>query len=177
MKSNYWIYLTAFDGQLKVGISLERRFFERMIEQGADLGCRLAIVQDGGYARWLEQKVARYLGLPDKIDGAFKQARLFGDPNVSIRNIASSVTKLMDSDMLELKPEIFDFRKYYRLDGVGIKPRSVGLMPGVRLVGDVVAAKGHIVVMNTAAGVISFDARRLIGYEVDVAVPDLSVRG
>jgi hypothetical protein len=41
-------------------------------------------------------------------------------------------------------------------------------MPGVRLVGDVLATKGNIIVMRTAAGTISFDARRLVGYNVQI---------
>ena len=93
MKNRYWIYLAAFDGQLKVGISYEQRFFERMIEQGADFGCRLGIVQDGGYARALEQRIARYLGLPDRIHGVAKQAKLFGEPNRSIVEIAKTIAK------------------------------------------------------------------------------------
>jgi hypothetical protein len=168
-QNNYWIYLAAFDGQLKVGVSYEHRFFERMIEQGADFGCRLGTVQDGGYARAVEQRVARYLGLPDKIEGAFKQSRLFGDPNASILNIAKAITKLIDGKLLDLKPETFDFRQFYKLDSVLIRPRPVQLIPGVRLVGDVIATKGNIVVMQTAAGTISFDARRLVGYEVELS--------
>jgi hypothetical protein len=166
--NKYWIYLAAFGGQLKVGVSYERRFFERMIEQGADFGCRLGIVQDGGYARVLEQKVARYLGLPDKIEGAIKQAKLFGDPNASVLNIAKAITKLIDGKLLDLNPETFDFRQFYKLDSVLIKPRPIQLMPSMRLVGDVIATKGNIVVMQTAAGTISFDARRLVGYEVEL---------
>ena len=169
-KNHYWIYLAAFDGQLKVGVSYEHRFFERMIEQGADFGCRLGIVQDGGYARAVEQRVARYLGLPDKIEGAFKQSRLFGDPNASILNIAKAITKLIDGKLLDLKTETFDFRQFYKLDSVLIKPRPIQLVPGVRLVGDVIATKGNIVVMQTAAGMVSFDARRLVGYNIELQI-------
>lgn len=167
-QNTYWIYLAAFDGQLKVGVSYEHRFFERLIEQGADFGCRLGVIKDGGYARAIEQKVARYLGLPDKIHGAMKQTRIFGDPNSSILNIADAVAKLADTNLLELRPEIFDFRRYYRLDGISLRPRSVQLMTGMRLVGNVTATKGNIVVMQTAAGMISFDARRLVGYNVEL---------
>lgn len=168
-KNRYWLYLAAFDRQLKVGVSHERRFFERLIEQGADFGCRLGIVQDGWHARALEQKVARHLELPDKIDGATKQALLFGEPNRSIASIATAITKLKDGRLFDVRPEIFDFRKHYRLSNVLIRPRPVQLMAGVRLVGDVLATKGNIVVMQTAAGTISFDAQRLVGYDVEVA--------
>lgn len=167
-KNRYWIYLAAFDGQLKVGISYDQRFFERMIEQGADFGCRLGIVQDGGYARALEQKLARYLGLPDKIHGAMKQMNLFGEPNKSVVEIAKTIAKVADSNLLELRPETFDFRHYYKLGNVSVKPRPIQLMPGVRLVGDVVATKGPIIVMRTAAGIISFNAHRLVGYNVEL---------
>lgn len=167
-KNMYWVYLSAFDGQLKVGISYERRFFERMIEQGADFGCRLGIIRDGGYARGLEQRVARYLGLPDKIDGALKQSRMFGEPNKSVINIAKAITQLIDAKMFDIKPEIYDFRDYYRIGDLHVRPRPIKIVPGVRLVGRVVATKGNIVVMQTAAGVISFDARRLVGYEVEM---------
>lgn len=168
MRNNYWLYLAAFDGQLKVGCSYERRFFERMIEQGADFGCRFCIVQDGGYARSLEQKVARLLGLPDKISGDFKQAKLFGEPNKSIESIGCALTKLADSNLLKIRPEIFDFRRFYHLENVHIRPRPVQLMPGMRLAGEAIAAKGNVVVMQTAAGTISFDARRLVGYSIEM---------
>lgn len=169
-QNKYWIYLAAFGGMLKVGCSYERRFFERMIEQGADFGCRLGIIQDGGYARLLEQKIARYLGLPDKIDGSMKQAKMFGDPNSSVVSIASAIAKLIDGNLIDLRPETFDFRQYYRLDNVVIRPRPVQVMPGMRFIGDVLATKGNIIVMRTAAGTISLDARRLVGYNAEIHI-------
>jgi len=175
-RNNYWIYLAAFGGMLKVGCSYERRFFERMIEQGADFGCRLGIVRDGGYARALEQKLARYLGLPDKIHGALKQANLFGEPNKSIIEIASAIAKVADSALLELRPETFDFRHYYKLGNISLKPRPIQLVSGVRLVGDVIATKGNIIVMRTTAGIISFNAHRLVGYEAELSSQEFKPR-
>jgi hypothetical protein len=46
----------------------------------------------------------------------------------------------------------------------------VHLAPGVRLVGDVTATKGNIIVMQTAGGIISFNAHRLVGYDIELQV-------
>ena len=68
-KNSYFLYLAAFDNVLKVGISLDRRIMERLIEQGADMGAKIAKIQDGMIVRQVEQQVKNELGIVDRLRG------------------------------------------------------------------------------------------------------------
>ena len=77
MENNYFIYLASFDNILKVGISFERRILERLIEQGADFGAKIARVKDGKEVRCIEQDIRRHLGITDRVVSKDKHKRLF----------------------------------------------------------------------------------------------------
>ncbi len=166
-KENYVMYLASFDVLLKVGISREARFYERLIEQGADFGTKIARVKDGMYVRKMEQAVSKYLKCSDRIDGEVKQELLFGDPNASTIAVVKAVAKLKDAHWdFPIQHEIYDFRSYYRLAEIGSKPKKLQIAEGKEVRGRVVATKGNIVVVRNSDGFFSFDARRAVGREI-----------
>ncbi len=166
-KSNYYIYLAAFSNLLKVGISHEHRIKERLIEQGADMGAKVCYVQDGKLARVLEQRIKKNLNLIDRLSGSEKQKLLFGNPNVSSMNLFSAFAKLRTNGLSKymITPEIYDLKSIYRLDSIKSLPKALTLREGMDLKGRIVAAKGNIVVFENN-GLFSFDANKLIGFEV-----------
>ncbi len=165
----YFIYLAAFDSLVKVGISLDRRIKERLVEQGADFGAKVGTVQDGKLVRVIEQKIKRELNIPDRILGDQKYDRLFCDPNRSARELYKIIVRLrVNFGQYLVYPEIYDMRKYYMLDHVVSKPRNVTVDNGTQIAGKVVAAKGNIMVLQNDSGFHAVNAHRLIGREIEM---------
>lgn len=173
IENMYYIYLAAFDSILKVGISHERRLMERLVEQGADFGAKIACVKDGKDVRLIEQEISRYLNIADKVTGATKQSKIFGNPNIAVTNISRAISRLQSNGVSKylIPPEIYDLRSYYKLDAVGHDPLKVFVKEGSRIEGEVVAAKGNIIVMSSDSGgsnnaFFSINAHELIGREM-----------
>lgn len=168
-EEKYFIYLAAFDSLLKVGISLDRRIKERLVEQGADFGAKVATIQDGKTVRMIEQKIKKDLGISDRILGDQKYDRLFCDPNRAARELYKAIVKLRANFSEYLTyPEIFDMRKYYNLQNVITHPKSTSIDTGTQLTGKVVAAKGNIIVLQNDIGFHAINAHRLIGREIEM---------
>ncbi len=168
-EEQYFIYLAAFDSLLKVGISLDRRIMERLVEQGADFGAKIATIKDGKEVRLIEQRIKKELDLPDRVLGEEKYERLFCNPNNAAAAIYKTILKLralMPEHMIY--PEIFDMRKHYKLQNVAIKPRHIEIQETMKLSGKVVAAKGNIMVLQNDAGFHAINAHRLIGREIEM---------
>ena len=168
-EEQYFIYLAAFDSLLKVGISLDRRIMERLVEQGADFGAKVAVVKDGKTVRQIEQKIKQDLNLPDRVLGEEKYERLFCNPNNAAVAIYKTILRLRALiPEYTIYPEIFDMRKYYKLQNVAIKPRHTEISDGMQLNGKVIAAKGNIVVLQDDKGFQAINAHRLIGREIEM---------
>jgi len=168
-EERYFIYLAAFDSLLKVGISLDRRIMLRLVEQGADFGAKVAAVKDGKAVRLVEQKIKKDLGIADRILGEEKYKRLFCDPNKAATELYKAIVKLRRSFTQHLiYPEIFDMRKYYKLQHVVMQPRSISIGDGTKINGKVVAAKGNIIILQDDTGFSAINAHRLIGREVEM---------
>lgn len=161
----YYIYLAAFSNILKVGISMERRIMERLVEQGADLGALIALVKDGKEVRLVEQQIARKLNITDRIRGAQKHDLIFGNPNIAAANILNALKKLGENGFSRymIKPEIYDLRPYYRLHNVFSDPQRIVVSNGCTIKGTPVAAKGNIIILQDNGGFYSLNSHDLIG--------------
>jgi len=95
-----------------VGISYERRILERLVEQGADMGAKIGIVQDGKLARIVEQKIRTELNICDRVTGNEKHNMLFGNPNTAAINIFNAYTKLRSNGLSDylITPEIYNLQ-------------------------------------------------------------------
>lgn len=165
----YYIYLAAFSGVLKVGISLERRVLERLVEQGADLGALVALVKDGKEVRLVEQRIAKELSITDRIRGAQKHELIFGNPNLAAINIFNAIKKLRENGFGEyiIPPEIYDLRPYYRLENIFGTPEKISVSDGCVVDGSVVAAKGNIMILENKGSFYSLNSHDLIGREIE----------
>lgn len=164
----YFIYLAAFHSILKVGISIEMRFLERLVEQGADFGAIVGRVKDGLVVRKIEQRIASTLGITDRVRGEEKARMLFCNPNIAIENITAAIKNLRTKFSEHLiSPQIFDLRSYYMLHKVPVNPRKLPICEKTELKGNVVAAKGNIIVLEND-GFSAFNAHELLGREIEV---------
>ncbi len=164
----YYIYLAAFSNILKVGISMERRIIERLVEQGADLGALIALVKDGKEVRLIEQQICKELNIVDRIRGFQKHDLIFGNPNAAAMNILSAIKKLKGNgfDKYMIKPEIHDFRPYYRLHNVFSQPQRIDVADDLSINGNIVAAKGNIIIFENHGTFYSLNSHELIGREL-----------
>jgi len=168
MEKNYYIYLAAFGPVLKVGVSFERRVFERLIEQGADFGAKVCFVKDGKNVRIIEQKIKNDLGIVDRMKGDDKHKVMFADPNDAAANIFNGINKLKDIGLNEylIKPEIYDLRSYYRLENVFLDPKNLVVKDGLEINGRIIAAKGNLIIFSSSDGFYSINSHRLYGREI-----------
>ncbi len=166
-KNIYSIYLAAFDSLIKIGISIDFRLLQRLVEQGADFGTKLVTLDDGKTARKMEQKIRRELGIVDKVRGEKKSEKIFGNPNNSVAALNKKIQELKNNGMPLINPEIYDLRGYYRLGYVSKFPKLMQINEGMEIEGKVVAAKGNIVVIKNQEWHM-LNAHRLVGREVEL---------
>ena len=169
VENKYFLYLAAFNSILKVGISYEFRIMERLIEQGADMGAKIGMIKDGKTARLVEQKVRRDLNICDRVSGLDKQKMLFGSLNTASINIFNAYNKLRVNGQPHLiNPEIYNLQSIYRLASINNMPSSIEVKEGATISGDVVAAKGNILVIKNDSGLFSVNASKLVCCDVEL---------
>ncbi len=160
MKETYYVYLATFGNILKVGISIEHRVRQRLVEQGADFGVRLFKITDGALARRHEQRIKKILKIVDRVNGREKHMNLYVDEEIPVRNISNAIEKLRK--YYEIDQKICDLRKYYNLKK--IRTRFVKVKEGTVIRGKVVSVKGNLIIMENPN--ISINAHELIGREI-----------
>ncbi len=169
-KNSYFVYLAAFDSMLKVGISHEFRLMERLVEQGADFGAKIARVRDGKLVRSMEQQIKKEIDIADRVTGEQKHKMLFGNPNISVASIFRAIALLRSNGFAKhmISPEIYDLRQYYGLNKVASYPAELRVEDGTKIHGTAVSAKGNIVIVKNGPGFFSFNAHRLLGREITI---------
>ncbi len=165
MKESYYIYLAAFDSVLKVGVSQSHRIIERLVEQGADFGAKVAEVTDGKAVRVMEQKIKNYLGITDRLKGSEKQKMIFCNPDTAALNMQKAIKKLVANGDAG-RVEIYDLRKHYNLQNVILNPRKADITDGMEISGKVVAAKGNVLIFSHGYSFFSVNAHDMIGREL-----------
>ena len=164
--TTFYTYLTTFGPLLKVGISQEHRFFERMIEQGAELGIKFGRIKDGKEARQTEQKIKSLLLCEDRIYGDAKEKHMFGDPNAAMLKVKNALETIQKSGLSSITAEIYDFRKYYNLNKITKQPKPIVIASGTSVQGKVVAAKGNLLIISNNNEFYTINIHRLVAREV-----------
>jgi hypothetical protein len=177
-ESLYFVYLAAFGKLIKVGISHERRLIERLIEQGADFGAKVARVKDGFEVRRVEQNIRRHLGIVDFVRGEVKQKMLLTNPNDCVTSIFSAIAEMRTNGFAEhmVPPEVYDLRDYYHLNKISYNPEPVAIKTGIGISGTVVAAKGPVLVINSSRHLYSINSHDMIGRDVTSAVEGVATQ-
>lgn len=167
MKNFYYIYLASFGPIIKVGISYDNRFQERLIEQGADFAAKLCMVKDGLIVRRIEQEIRTTLNIVDRVHGKEKMKNLISDPIVCIKNINNAIDMIKESG-IKCDREIYDLRQNYRLDRILSKPKEIRIEKDTEIKGKFVSAKGNIVVYNNDSNFYCFNMHDAIGREINM---------
>ena len=162
---SYSIYLASFGSLVKVGISHEFRLKQRLVEQGADFGAKIATMKDGRMIRVHEQRIKRFLGITDRVMGRQKHLHFFSDPSECIRSLNASIARLSGSPLGGImgEIEIFDMRGYYNL--ADVKPSMQDVEEGTEVEGRVICVKGNMMVVENGT-CKCIDGHALIGREV-----------
>lgn len=170
VENKYFLYLAAFNSILKVGISYEFRIMERLIEQGADMGAKIGMIKDGKTARTIEQEVRQELNICDRVSGIDKQKMLFGSLNVASINIFNAYNKLRGNGISQhlINPEIYNLQSIYRLASISNMPSPIDVKEGAVVSGNVIAAKGNIIVIRNEAGLFSVNASKLVCCDIEL---------
>ncbi len=170
-EERYFVYLAAFDSLIKVGISMEFRILERLVEQGADMAAKIGVVKDGMLARALEQEIKKSIGVVDRVWGDKKHELIFGNPNNASISLFNAINRLRKTSFAQhmVYPEIYDFRKYYRLDKIYKRPKKFAVKENTEISGTVVAAKGNLIVLEND-DYYTLNAHDLIGREMEITV-------
>lgn len=168
-EERYFVYLAAFDSLVKVGISMEFRVLERLVEQGADMAAKVGVVKDGLIVRRLEHEIMKSIGVVDRVWGDKKHELIFGNPNNAAIALFNAISRLKKTSFAEymIYPEIHDFRKYYRLDRVPSHPKKFAVSNGKEISGTVVAAKGNLIIVENGY-YHAINAHDLIGREMEI---------
>ncbi len=164
----YFVYLAAFGSVIKVGVSHEYRIMERLVEQGADFGAKIAYARDGMLVRKLEQEIKEHLGVTDRLRGKEKNNFILSDPNMEVANIMASVKRLRNNGFNQhlIEPRIYDLRGHYRIFDLDGSPRFMEIGEGGDVRGKVVAVKGNLVILKNDGELVSFNAHDIMGREL-----------
>jgi len=95
---------------------------------------------------------------------------LFGNINVAAMNIFNAYNKLKSNGLSSylINPEIYNLQGIYRLSEVKQMPSPFDLREGARIEGDILAAKGNIVVIKNGSGLFSVNASKLLGCGIEL---------
>lgn len=174
----YRVYLAWFGpGMVKVGITAAERGPARLLEQGAVcfswLGTGPLMA-----ARRTEELLRAALGVPDRIPYARKRAvrsALPGEADERAAEIAALHARALS---LEGRPESLTAEPFRPVDhvrafGLAGAPAAVGvvteLVPGGAVSGELVAAAGPDLHLETGRGVVVLDTRLMTGWGIEPA--------
>jgi hypothetical protein len=171
--TDYAIYLVVFnDETLKIGVSSEKRVRTRWVEQGADYGGVLRLVQGGIHARRIEDRLGKNPKAAKQVRGERKIRGLLSKIELeSAQSIADEFLIEVEDGELGKTVELEDLSRYYSLSRVDIKPslwrtRS-DKIDDRPLVGEVVGMKGSLLVTSLGSSYTVIDLKQVIGYSLD----------
>ena len=161
----YIVYMAAFGEKVKVGVSNYFRFYERILEQGADFSVRLLEVKDGGHARHLEQKISKATGITDRVRSAFKLRNFISDPNQSAAALSRNIVKIIESGFpVGENTPIYDMRRFYRIFNAKQPFKEADYSN--KISGSVACVKGSIAILKNSEGLLQVNFRELVGCDV-----------
>jgi len=175
----YILYLAAFGERVKIGVSNQFRFFERILEQGADFAVKIMEIKDGGYARKLEQDISKKLKITDRVRSEYKIKNFISDPNSSIASISQAILEITEAGHDVDAARVYDMRENYRLSNITgkINDRLKLLSKGqyttpetLFAVGSVASMKGSISIMKSGSEYFPLNFKDIIGRDVHMKI-------
>jgi hypothetical protein len=172
-ETDYAIYLVVFnDETLKIGVSSEKRVRTRWVEQGADYGGVLRLVQGGIHARRIEDRLGKNPKAAKQVRGVRKIRSLLDKIDIdAAQSIVEDFLLEVEDGELGNTVDLEDLSGYYSLSNVATRPnlwrtRSEEI-DGRPLLGSVVGMKGSLLVTSLGSSYTVIDLKQVIGYSLD----------
>ncbi|OGD56291.1 hypothetical protein A3K78_03990 [Candidatus Bathyarchaeota archaeon RBG_13_52_12] len=172
--SQAYVYLAAFGGKLKVGVTREGRYMTRWVEQGADAAIRVLAGNDSE-ARRLEHLIHTQLGVPESIRFGVKASTLGREDKVKQALI------LLEETRRRVHPLAFPNQRFnedpwilaphYNIPAIKQKPILLKVEDGVAVTGEVVGVKGPALLLRRGEAFFVLGLSALLGRSIE-SVPD-----
>ncbi|MFW9793102.1 MAG: DUF2797 domain-containing protein [Candidatus Thorarchaeota archaeon] len=172
-KTKYAVYFVVFNDEImKVGVSSEKRVRTRWVEQGADYGGILEVVEGGMNARRIEDRLGKNPNLAKQVRGERKIRGLMNKINQSTAQaLVDHILMDIQSDNLLRPIELEDLSDYYSLRDLTTQPvpwrKRSDQIEDRPMIGDVVGMKGSLLVTRLGSVFTVVDLKQLIGYSLD----------
>jgi hypothetical protein len=172
--SQAYVYLAAFGGKLKVGVTREGRYVKRWVEQGTDTALRV-LIGNGSEVRRLEHLIHSQLGVPESVRAGTKALALgredktkqafilLGETRRRVHHLASP-NQRFNEDPWILAP-------HYNIPVIKQKPIPLKVDDGVAVAGEVVGVKGPTLLLRNGEVFIVLGLSALLGRSIE-AIPD-----
>ncbi|MFW9967172.1 MAG: DUF2797 domain-containing protein [Candidatus Thorarchaeota archaeon] len=173
LSTEYAVYLAVFnDGTLKVGVSSKSRLLTRWVEQGADYGGVISIVEGGLKARQIERKLGVHPEVKKQVRAEGKVVHLLKPIGAEgAQNLVQGFLNRIKDSEIESEAMLQDLSHYYQFDSINAEPRrwrsGRTSVDGLKLVGEVVGMKGPLLVTRIGSAFTVANLTELIGYELD----------
>ncbi|MHA2385799.1 MAG: DUF2797 domain-containing protein [Candidatus Thorarchaeota archaeon] len=173
LSTRYTVYLAVFnDNTLKIGVSSKSRVVTRWVEQGADFGVIIGIVQGGLKARQIERRLGTSPDVKKQVRAERKAMHLLTPIGVErAQDIVQGFLSTVNEE--EIKPEVSlkDLSPHYNIGSLNAEPQrwrpSRTSIEGLQMVGQVVGMKGSLLVTRIGSAFTVANLTDLIGYELD----------
>jgi len=168
----YAVYVAVFKDQtLKVGVSTMDRLRLRWLEQGADYGGIITVVDGGLRARRLEDTIGRLPGATKQVRSGRKVSWLLqpmpSDEAQELVDEFLSSNKLTETNS---RVVLEDLSRHYCLSALDSQPQrfqSFSMsMDSFGMLGDVVGVKGALLITKLGSTFNVTNLKQLIGYDI-----------
>ena len=171
--TDYAVYLVVFnDETLKIGVSSEKRVRTRWVEQGADYGGILRLVQGGIHARRIEDRLGKNPKAAKQVRGERKIRGLLNKIELeSAQSIVEEFLIEVEDGELGNTVKLEDLSGYYSLSDIDTKPnpwrKRTDKIDNRPLVGEIVGMKGSLLITSLGSSYTVIDLKQVIGYSLD----------
>jgi len=168
-----YVYLAAFGGVVKVGVTQGGRFVTRWVEQGADVALRV-LTGNGSEVRRLERAIHTRLGISESVHAGAKVSalgkedrtklalRLLGETRDKIHAVASPDQRFHEDPWILLS--------HYNVPALKQRPIPLRVEDNVNVVGEVVGVKGPILLLRNGGLYFALSLNALLGRSIEFTV-------
>ncbi len=167
-----YVYLASFNGRIKAGVSSGARVIKRWIEQGADAAVRV-LRGNGMEVRRFEKRIQEKMG-------ALNHLRTDQKLDLPTNGVADDLTKLRKfavqvhaafPEERHIKEEPQALIPLYGIADLDVKPLRLRIEEGATISGQIIGAKGSVLIVNMGSLPRVINMRNLIGRKIDFDKP------
>ncbi|MCJ7573802.1 DUF2797 domain-containing protein [Candidatus Bathyarchaeota archaeon] len=168
--SQAYVYLAAFGGKLKVGVTREGRYVTRWVEQGADAALRV-LTGNGSEVRRLEHIIHQQLGVPESVRVGFKVSTLSREDKTKQALILLEETRqrvhAIASSNQRFNEDPWILAPHYNIPAIKQKPIHLKVDDGVTVAGEVVGVKGPTLLLRSGEVFFVLGLSALLGRSIE----------